>query len=40
MRKAADVSRVFHRMELSQLQEKGSGNLRRFVAEKTKENAH
>ena len=30
MKNAANVSRVIHRMDLSQLQEKVSGNLRRF----------
>jgi hypothetical protein len=37
---AANVSRVIHRMELSQLQENASGSLRRFVSEKIKENKH
>ncbi len=31
MKNAANVSRALHRMDLSQLQEKVSGNLRRFV---------
>ena len=36
MKNAANVSRVIHRMDLSQFQEKISGNLRRFVSEKVK----
>ena len=40
MKNAANVSRAIHRMDLSQLQEKVSGNLRRFVSEKTKESEH
>ena len=38
--KCRNVSRVIHRMDLAQLQEKVSGNLRRFVSEKMKENEH
>jgi hypothetical protein len=40
MKNAANVSRVIHRMDLSQLQEKISGNLRRFVSEKMQEHEH
>ena len=40
MKNAANVSRVIHRMHLSQLQEKFPGHLRRFVSEKMKENEH
>jgi hypothetical protein len=40
MKNAANVSRVIHRMELSQLQEKVPGNLMRFVSEEMKEHEH
>lgn len=40
MKNATNVSRAVHRMGLSQLQEKVSGNLRRFVSEKMKEHGH
>jgi hypothetical protein len=40
MKNAFNVSRVIHRRDLSQLKEKVSGNLRRFVSEKMKENEH
>lgn len=40
MRNAGNVSRVTHRMDLPQLQEKISKNLRRFVSERMKENEH
>ena len=40
MKNPVNVGRVIHRMDLSQLQEKVSGNLRRFVAAKMKENEH
>jgi hypothetical protein len=40
MRNAANVSRIIHRMDFSQLQEKVSENLRRFVSERMKENEH
>ena len=40
MKNAANVSRVIHRMDLSQLQEKVSGKLRRFVSEKMQEHEH
>ena len=40
MKNVANVSRVMHRMDLTQLQERVSGNLRRFVSEKMKEHEH
>jgi hypothetical protein len=40
MKNAANVSRVLYRMDLSQLQEKVSGSLRRFISEKMGENEH
>ena len=40
MKNVANVSRIIHRMDLTQLQEKVSGNLRRFVSEKMKEHEH
>ena len=40
VKNAAKVSRVIHRMHLSQFQEEFSGNLKRFVSQKMKENAH
>jgi len=40
MRNAANVSRVTHRMDFSQLQEKVSENLRRFVSDGMKGNEH
>jgi hypothetical protein len=40
IKNADDVNRCFHRMGLSQLQEKVSGDLRRFASEKMKEHEH
>ena len=40
MTSSANVYIVMHRMDLSELQEKVSGNLRRFVSEKMKEHEH
>jgi hypothetical protein len=40
MKNAADWSKVLHRMYLQELQEKVSGNLRRFVSEKMQEHEH
>jgi REP element-mobilizing transposase RayT len=40
MKNAANVSRVIHRMDLSRLEAKVSGELRRFIEEKMKENEH
>lgn len=40
MKNSANVSRVIHRMDLSRLEEKVSGDLRRFASEKMKENEH
>ncbi len=40
MKNAANATKIIHRMDLSQLQEKVSGNLRRFVSEKMREHEH
>jgi REP element-mobilizing transposase RayT len=40
MKNAANVSRVIHRMDLSRMEAKVSGELRRFIEEKMKENEH